>query len=191
MLNEHDIQDIVYYNLRNGVLCPNVYIYAWESDLIYVNENDYVIEFEIKISRSDFKHDFVKKDKHAGLIAGERPLADYFGGVNSNGKISVKTPNRFYYLCPEGLLLDNDMPKYAGLYWIVKADYYPGGYILKRQKLAPLLHKDKVEPKQLQTLLNSIRYRYWNLRIKVKMDSRGVINEIPEVQEIEKELVNA
>lgn len=35
-----------------------------EADLLYINENDYLTEVEIKISYSDFLADFQKKEKH-------------------------------------------------------------------------------------------------------------------------------
>lgn len=35
-----------------------------EADLIWINENDYLTEIEIKVSYSDFLADFKKKEKH-------------------------------------------------------------------------------------------------------------------------------
>jgi len=42
----------------------NVYLFRWESDFLSVTKEGLVYEFEIKLSKSDFKADFKKKDKH-------------------------------------------------------------------------------------------------------------------------------
>lgn len=41
----------------------NTYVFDWESDFFAISKSSYVVEVEIKVSRSDFKADF-KKEKH-------------------------------------------------------------------------------------------------------------------------------
>jgi hypothetical protein len=47
----------------------NVFVFRddWESDYFGMTDSGYAYEVEIKISRSDFKKDFTKKDKHKTL----------------------------------------------------------------------------------------------------------------------------
>ena len=42
----------------------NLYVFEWESDFLLKTKSGYWYEAEIKISLSDFKADFEKKEKH-------------------------------------------------------------------------------------------------------------------------------
>jgi len=141
----------------------NAYIFNWESDFFVLTKSDYAWEIEIKTSKSDFRADF-KKPKHQLLTAKdlvvEKSLDDHGEGVISSYGIDIdgtilssnkcgpncwvkvvdpktKTPNRFYYCCPEGILSPDDMPEYAGLITINenKVPHYA--------KQAPMLHTAK------------------------------------------------
>ena len=50
----------------------NTFIFAWESDFFCITKSGYAIEVEIKISRSDFKADFKKEEKHYMLSHADR-----------------------------------------------------------------------------------------------------------------------
>ena len=50
-------------SLGHEWITPNALLYAWESDLITVSPEGLVCEVEIKVSRSDLKHD-LRKPKH-------------------------------------------------------------------------------------------------------------------------------
>lgn len=150
----------------------NTYVYGWESDFICVSpgKQKYIYEFEVKVSRSDFKADFKKIDKHAlllnhredAIIENRYPhyLKDenklqkeiemmrefLFDAVGPNSIVSFckpsnKIPNRFYYVCPDGLIQASEMPKYAGLYWYNKNPLPPYPQITEI-KPAPFLHKE-------------------------------------------------
>ena len=52
---------------NNGQLIGHEYPFRGvrhEADLIWINENDYLTEIEIKVSYSDFLADFKKEEKH-------------------------------------------------------------------------------------------------------------------------------
>lgn len=51
---------------RSNIIIPNIRMdYGrYEADLILINKNQFLIEMEIKISFSDFKADFMKKNFH-------------------------------------------------------------------------------------------------------------------------------
>lgn len=101
----------------------NIFIYGdnWESDFFCVDDEGYAYEFEIKISRSDFKYDF-KKYKHY-----------LFKKPNKSGFLM---PNKFYYVVPDGMVVAEDIPNYAGLIYIV-------GNHLEIIRKAPLIHNVK------------------------------------------------
>ena len=46
----------------------NLYVFGWESDKLIETRSGLIYEFEIKISKADFKNDFKnKEDKHKVL----------------------------------------------------------------------------------------------------------------------------
>lgn len=125
-------------------IVPNSYIYSWESDLLAVNkESRYITEYEVKISRNDFKADFKKFDKH-GLI-----------GDCHKYKFSSDIPNYLYYATPPGLLDKSEIPIYSGLIEI--------GIGVRVVKRAPILHKNKIDIFIIDKLLKKVYYKYWNI----------------------------
>jgi hypothetical protein len=109
------------------ILIPNYYYGYHEMDLFRMMPSGLVIEYEIKISRSDFKADFKKIDKHKRLV----------GGLG---------PNRFFFVVPENLVKEHEVPDYAGLI------YYSSGVSIYSDaeyetmdiiRNAPMLHKKK------------------------------------------------
>lgn len=47
----------------------NVYLFDWESDMLSVAKSGLIYEFEVKTSRSDFRADFKKTEKHKILAS--------------------------------------------------------------------------------------------------------------------------
>jgi hypothetical protein len=129
-LTEKDIQE----NLRFFFSQPrykldNLYVFGWESDCLLLTKSGYWYEFEIKISRSDFKNDFKNKvEKHQVL----------------ESKEDLRKPNYFFYVVPEGLITADEVPPYAGLIYI---DLWKKRTIIKN---APILHKVKHSPEDLK-----------------------------------------
>lgn len=124
-----EIQDALlknYYQRGHIYCCTNFSGTGYdEADLMSVSGTMMVYEFEVKISRSDFKADFKKDFKHKRL-SGELPLLSGW-----------KIPNRFYYVCPEGMIRIDEVPVYAGLIYVE-----PAGF-LNEVKKAPMIHKEK------------------------------------------------
>lgn len=148
----------------------NAYVFAsdWESDYFFMSKTGYAYEFEIKLSRSDFKKDF-EKQKHKYfenykkrylVVRGSKTKGDLlsktqervqntYGGYNkwnyeyaeaTHIKIvdiqKILLPNRFFFICPTGIIKPDDVPAYAGLVY-----YEPGS--LTTIKEAPLIHRTK------------------------------------------------
>lgn len=136
----------------------NLYIFFWESDKLLETKSGYLYEFEIKISRSDFKADFKKKEKHLILEGKEKYMPsflDYYDTFKSQCPTIKdwekmceerypyhltkyhKRPNYFYYAVPEGMIDKEEIPEYAGLIYVGEEC---GFSIIKK---APCLHKEK------------------------------------------------
>lgn len=130
----------------------NIYLFGGESDfMVQKQSSQYIYEYEIKISRSDFLADFKKIDRH-------RILQD----VTKTWKA-----NRFYYVVPDGLISSNEVPKYTGLIYITDNN-------VLTVKQAPLLHQTK---NKIEAILFERIYHRWksqifeNQRLKREMDS--------------------
>lgn len=68
-MTEQEIQRALgwHYGIKRGCIpIPNVLMdYGrYEADFIYINQNNYLTEIEIKVSFQDFKADFTKKHYH-------------------------------------------------------------------------------------------------------------------------------
>ena len=143
-MNEKQIQVAAFdwlYRKGYKLIVPNIYLWKWDSDILAINKNNFLYEFEIKISRSDFKADFKKIEKHENL-------------KNGIG------PSRFYYITTFALN-NNDVPKYAGLIY-----YNKDFKVIKR---APKINRYFVNKKQINKMHSSIYYRFWEkIRKEIK-----------------------
>ena len=150
-MNEQSIQRALYSIYDNyEYKLFNVYIFGMETDFFAISKSGYAIEIEIKISESDFKKDFKKKEKH-------RRYSD---------KSMKQKPNRFMYACPHGLIDISEVPEYAGLIYIGTYDY--NSKIIKQP---PLLHKNKPMDniKFVKDLLTKYYYRYQAIQRKYEI----------------------
>lgn len=126
-------------------LINNAFIYEWESDFFTITELDYAFEFEIKVTKGDFKDDFNKREKHVLLES-----ADPSG--------FLKKPNKFFYATPKNLLATSEVPSYAGLIEINPVDR-----VANIVKEAPYLHKEKQLEPLKPILLEKFYNRYMDL----------------------------
>lgn len=135
----------------------NLYVFSWESDKLIETRSGLIYEFEIKVSKSDFKNDFNKKDKHI-ILEGKETHIPTFDGLEPKYKeryekhylvSNFKKPNYFYYTVPEGLITVEEVPEYAGLIYIIPDDgeyHYTWFRIIKS---APKLHNEKYSDEDL------------------------------------------
>ena len=140
----------------------NLYVFKWESDKFIETRSGLIYEFEIKVSRSDYKNDFKhKQDKHVILEGKEEHIPSYeeykkrfahYGddiGDKYYRTENFKKPNYFYYAVPEGMIDVGEVPEYAGLVYVLPEGAYEtrdgrwcseGFYVVKN---APKLHSEK------------------------------------------------
>lgn len=90
-------------------LCENFGHILFEMDVASLSKSNMLHEFEIKISRSDFLADKNKRKKY-GLAK-----FDIYGNPFTHEE---RCPNYFYYVCPEKLISENEIPSFAGLYYV-------------------------------------------------------------------------
>lgn len=99
-------------------VCENFGYHCGEMDVVSMSKSGVLREYEIKVSRTDFKADKKKKTKH----------------IHYSEKDKWYAPNYFTYVCPVGLINESEVPEYAGLW------YYSNGkfYVIKE---SPRIHK--------------------------------------------------
>ena len=81
-------------------------IASWELDVVSFTERGFMYEYEVKVSRSDFLADAKKKVRKFQLYEAR------------HSKNWLMIPNFFSYCCPENLIQKDEIPEYAGLYWV-------------------------------------------------------------------------
>jgi hypothetical protein len=155
---------------------PNVYIGSLEADIIELTASGYAVEYEVKISRADFRNDAKKrswkqaKSKYDILQAGERV-------------------NRFYYIVPEGLITESELPEFAGLIYVRKGEVRcctsgTGGFYYKQKvffesiRRAPALTKEKLSERIMKKCFESVYYRFHKYR---NLQNNEVISENEEI----------
>jgi len=127
-----------------------------EADVLGITRTGYIYEYEIKVSRSDFKADFNKKHKHLNLHnrTALKVYDTYENGKKTGEQTTlIKIPNRFYFACIEGLIKSEDIPDYAGLIWINK---FKTITVIKN---APLLHRNKANIHLYKRIANILSQR--------------------------------
>jgi hypothetical protein len=101
-------------------VCENVsnWISNWEFDVLSVSKSDMVYEFEIKISRADFKADIKKKCRYYNDNGITLTKHEYYADPRNH----ISTPNYYSYVCPDGLIKLAEVPLAAGLYYVVDGE---------------------------------------------------------------------
>lgn len=167
-MNTKEIQSLICIQevLKFNIPCENIsFFFHGEADVLSLNKNKYLSEFEVKISKSDFKADS-KKARKWQLF---------------NNKIESLIPNYFWYVCTDKLIKVSEIPVYAGLIYVVDG-------VLEIIKKPQLLHKKKADTEKVMTkfckvmseriYLGNCRMTYENKRSRERNDK--TMKEYPE-----------
>lgn len=152
-LISYKLMDWLGFKYKSDLFITNTYLDHYEMDVMRLNKTGMVTEYEIKISKADFKNDAKKSKKYFG-----RETTKY--GNYENGKSKC---NRFYYVVPEGLITIEDLPKFAGLIY-----YYEATNKFEIIKNAPLMHKKKFFKTELDYLKLAIKCNHREMGWKLK-----------------------
>lgn len=147
----NEVQNALFHAHDKGgaIICFNTNnALVHEADVLVLRKSGVTLEFEVKVSREDFKADFRKKDKHEQLARGYK-----FG------------PQYFAYACEPGVIPPHEVPAYAGLVHIIR-QYHPNRsntVMLHTDRLevvkeAPRLHKE-VNPGIHERICRSLMYK--------------------------------
>lgn len=160
---EQTMQDkLQFFRSNPRYILKNLYVFGWESDLLFLSKSGIWTEIEIKVSRSDFLADLRNKtEKH---------------DVLKDAKNRMK-PNRFFYAVPEGLVQSEEVPEYAGLIWVT--EWFS---VQTVQKIAPQLHRHKITPEDLK-----LADKFYHNMVTAKQKAIEVSRKADEVMEPYKE----
>lgn len=89
----------------NNRVYPNIYLGRWEADILEVTKAGYIYEYEVKVSRRDFKIDAEKAERH------------WYGTGRKKYDVLRRGErvNYFSFIVPEGLIQPEEVPEWAGL----------------------------------------------------------------------------
>lgn len=167
----------LYWHLKYPIVCDEFEFI----DIIGVRRTRYVVEFEIKVSKSDldreikciiadpektekYGKDWEKVCKHKTYLTGERPKTNYDLRLNALGIGDSMIggafrPNEFYFYVPD-YLADYAIKRMAELnlpYGVVKqVNEYPH-YVVMRK--AVKLHNEKATPSLYYKLAHALTIR--------------------------------
>lgn len=153
-ITEWDIQNKLWghlqYKKKHNFIYPNnVSMFRWEADMISVTGAGFVNEYEIKISKGDFRADF-KKPKHQIFLGENKKVKHY--------------PTYFWYVTYGFDVNMDDMPSYAG--WIDLYQTTYGRLVLIVKKKAPKMNNSKLSDTMREKIYKNMFWKYWNIRDK-------------------------
>lgn len=148
---------------------PNPTFFGAESDLVSVTKSDFVIEYEIKTSRQNFRSEMRAYEMVGGSYGKDAEYKSYSWSKRkkhrwmkkkSEGKHSgsISVPNRFYLVCPKGMVEESEIPDLWGLYEIRSGDDYLS--VLK-DKQAKKIHSEKADKSMMEDIAHILSFRLW------------------------------
>lgn len=147
-MTARDIQRrIVADNYRETFVLHNYTPAKWfECDIFQVTKAGYFVEYEIKVSRSDFKQDAQKARERVQLVGDSYQRVK---GQTKHEQLSARSeigPSRFYFVMPHDITCA--VPEWAGLIAAHPGHHKTGPYSVRLEvmKKAPTLHKAKLNP---------------------------------------------
>ena len=143
-----------FYRTRYQLMVPNAHWYENELDLACVRQSGYLDEFEIKLSRSDFKADFNKTSRYRSAD-GSSNWKRKPGNKHEMLQAGDAFPNFFYFVLKEGIATPEEIPKQYGLIWITDTGINVG-------REATRLHRRKLSVEQQLYFAKKLYHRWWD-----------------------------
>ena len=140
----------IMHEKKHFCVVPNATnVFWWECDILSMTYAHLLHEFEIKLSKADYKKDF-QKYKHS-VFGDKSQWADEIGYARS--------PSYFWFVT-YGVRIDP--PEYAGWIGLLGDPEKPTTLRIDVRKEAPRLHKQKPTQKQMLSMGRSLAFRLTN-----------------------------
>jgi len=162
---------IYHYLLQSNFLTgqmlsiDNVHLFEFESDFLTVSKAGYMTEYEVKVSRSDFRADF-KKSCSKRNARGWRLKETVHKHVKlAMGSYGLK---HFYFIAPEGIIPHDEVPDHAGLIEVTRHSKDNIDLQTNIVKKAPKLPNcEKITDKQKAEISNKFYFKYNTAKLKL------------------------
>ncbi len=156
-ISERSIQQVLIREFWSSswVLMPN-YTPAswWECDLFRLTRAGYFYEYEIKLTKSDFRADQKKQKSFWGGGPNRTTQSKYELLASDEGA----GPKEFWIVVPEDLIRPNDLPDWAGLMYASQTKH--GDIRIRRERTATTFKRGKVDDKVGKLAISRAYYRY-------------------------------
>lgn len=171
MLTENVAIAATYFHFRSGLIAAAPRYQPpkwWECDMLGITKSYYSVEFEIKLSKSDFKAD-VKKERNN--YCWETRAKEF---ENKHEKLACRDcfPSKFFFVCPEGVLDKEDIPEWAGFITLRLQDKNnpnsPYSWRVNKVIKAVKLHKNKVEESIVHEIHRRLYNRFWSQNMGIE-----------------------
>jgi len=144
------------FQTRYQLMVPNAVWYDNELDLACFRMSGFLDEFEIKMSRSDFKADFKKTSRYMEK-GSDAPTWKKKGGLKHDLLISGDAiANHFYFVLRDGIASAEEIPEEYGVIWI-----RDGGW-LQVEREATRLHSRKLTLETQLRFAMKLNFRWWD-----------------------------
>lgn len=161
MKAKHLLASFVRERYRRSWILPSYMPDNWfECDLFEATKSGYWNEYEIKVSRSDFFADAKKGNCRNNSWTSP--------GITLGNKHKIlaerdRGPNRFYFVTAKDIVGPEDIPEWAGWFEARSESLSSVGMVgLKKRKLAPRRHNNKLDPRIKEHAESVIYYRLMN-----------------------------
>lgn len=158
-MTEHAVAQKIFYKWhRSDIAAHNINLFDFESDVLVLKPSGYLIEYEIKLSVSDFRADFRKKRK---VHRHQRNSPTY---TRHEFILSGKGANRFYYALPDDIYkkVKDEIPPWAGILTFHPREVDGKKYvIIGHQRNAKLLHKKTFGNEAKSKILTAMYWKAW------------------------------
>ena len=143
-------------------IAPNAKIFhTGEMDVCSVlKKSGFLNEYEIKLSRGDFKKDFKKKLKHKILAREETSYKTWGGKI-----FEYTSPNYFYFVTPKDLVTEDELPVYAGLIYFDAENF--AWHKFEVVKKAVLIHSTPISTADKFNISKALMWRCWTAKEKL------------------------
>lgn len=171
-LTERSIQCAIYVKWKSAsrLLVPNYTPDSWfECDVFRVTDAKYFIEYEIKLTLVDFKRDTDKKRRGYEMVGRECRRLDERLKHERLTDGDPFGPFRFYYVMPDDMIRESDLPQWAGLIWAKRVS--PEYVRLKFVRHSPRLHNAKVAADRVRRARDVCYYRMWSEITRAREES--------------------
>lgn len=169
-LTERAVQNALFWMLRqkgHQMIVPNYTPSGWwECDVASVTAAGSLHEYEVKLTVPDFRADAAKSmggervfDRETRKWGKSEVLMKRFALEHG----AAQGPQRFYYVLPNRVVEDAEVPEFAG---IIRIFVIGRRIVLTEARKPATLHREKVPAHVLEHMRSVFYHRYWRLRTK-------------------------